>query len=60
VRDQSHDNELMNTVPLELQVQIRVREAAGTPVLVSDDIARLRLELAADLATPGAVLERFA
>src|SRR6516165_3948989 len=41
----------------ELQIQIRVGEAAGTPMLEGHDIARLRLEFAADLAAPGAVFE---
>jgi hypothetical protein len=57
---QSHDDQLMNTVSLELQIQIRVGEASGSPMLVSDDIARSGLELGADLATPGAVFESFA
>ena len=50
----------MNAVFLELQIQIRVRETTGTPMLVGDDFARLRLELAADLATPRAVYGAFA
>src|SRR5262245_24285066 len=47
----------MDAMFLELQIQIRVGEATGTPMLESHDIARLRLELAADLATPRAVFE---
>jgi hypothetical protein len=38
--DEPHDDELMNAVPLELQIQIGVGETAGTPMLVRDDIAR--------------------
>src|SRR6516225_3917233 len=43
----------------ELQIQIRVGKAAGTPMLEGHDIAlaRLRLEFAADLAAPRAVSE---
>src|SRR5262245_40007071 len=57
MRDESDDNELMNAVLLELQIQIGVGKAAGTPVLEGHDVARLRRELAADLAAPGPVLE---
>src|SRR5262245_21949497 len=54
---ESNDNELMDAMVLELQVQIRVGEATGTPMLRGDDLSRLRLELATDLATPRAVFE---
>src|SRR5215510_16579192 len=57
MRDESDNNELMNAVLLELQIQIGVGKAAGTPVLEGHDVAHLRCELAADLATPGPVLE---
>src|SRR5206468_8215578 len=57
VRYESHDDELMDAVFLELQIQIRVGETTGTPMLEGHDFARLRLELAADLATPHAVFE---
>src|SRR6516164_9381498 len=57
MRDESDDNELMNAELLELQIQIGVGKAAGTPVLEGHDVAHLRRELAADLATPGPVLE---
>ena len=40
VRDQSHDDDFVNAVLLELQIQIRVGKAAGTPMLRGDDIAR--------------------
>src|SRR3984893_13569223 len=59
VRDESHDNELVNPVLLELQIQIRVGETAGTPMLEGHDIARSRLELRADFAAPRAVFERL-
>jgi hypothetical protein len=57
VRDQSDDDEFMNAVPLELQIQIGVRETAGTPMLGGNDIDRLRLELAAYLRAPRAVFK---
>src|SRR5262245_28618809 len=57
MRDESDDDELMNAVLLELQMQVGVGKAAGTPVLEGQDVARLRCELATDLATPGPVLE---
>jgi hypothetical protein len=47
----------MDAVFLELQIQIRVGETTGTPMLLGNDFARLRLELAADLAAPRAVFE---
>ena len=46
------DNELMDAVLFELQVEVRVREATGAPVLKCHDLTRLRCELAAKLATP--------
>jgi len=55
VRDESHDDELFNTVFLELQIQIRVGKAARTPMLRGDNIARLWRKFAADLAAPGSV-----
>src|SRR5262249_22619656 len=57
MRDEADDNEVMNAVLLELQIQIRVGKAAGTPMLKGHDVAHLRCELAADLAAPGPVLE---
>ena len=59
VCDESRDDELMDAVFLELQIQIRVRKATGTPVLLGHDVARLRFELTANLATPRAVFERL-
>ena len=48
--DEPHDDQLTDAVFLELQIQICVGETAGTPMLSSNDFARLRLELSADLA----------
>ena len=44
VRDQSNDNEFVNTVFLELEIQIGVGETPGTPMLGSHDIARAGFE----------------
>ncbi|BCO50046.1 hypothetical protein MINTM003_04870 [Mycobacterium paraintracellulare] len=60
MRDQAHDDDLLDAVALELQIQIGVGETAGTPVLVSDDVTGLRFEPGTDLAAPGAVFERLA
>src|SRR5262249_589779 len=57
VCDESHHDELMDAVFLELHIQIRVGEATGPPMLQGHDIARLRCELTADLATPRAEFE---
>ena len=40
--DEPHDDELMDAMFLELQIQIRVGETTGTPMLLGDDFARLR------------------
>src|SRR4029077_12001026 len=37
--DEPYDDEVMDTVFLELQIQIGVGEAAGTPMFEGDDIA---------------------
>jgi hypothetical protein len=47
----------MDPVFLKLQIQIRVGETTGTPMLEGHDFTCLRFELAAHFATPGAVLE---
>src|SRR6516162_7953932 len=54
--DEPDDDELMDAVVLELQIQISVGEATGTPVLRGDNLAWLRVELGTDLATPRSVL----
>src|SRR5262245_23618058 len=57
MRDEPGDDEPLDAVPLELQIQIRVGEATGAPVLRGDNLARLRRELGTDLAAPRAVFE---
>jgi hypothetical protein len=57
VGDESHDDEPLDAVFFEPQIQIRVGEAAGTPMLLGHDIARPGHELAADLATLHAIFE---
>jgi len=49
---ESRDDELMDAMLFELQIEIRVGKAAGTPMLLGHDVTGLRLESAADLATP--------
>ena len=53
----SYDDELMDAVLLELQIQICVGKATGTPMLCGDNLAWLGRELGADLAAPSAVFE---
>src|SRR5262249_49198213 len=57
MRDESDDDELMDAVLLELQVQVGVGEAAGTPVFLCDNLTWLRHEFGTELATPRAVFE---
>src|SRR5215468_10873414 len=52
MRQEPDDDEPMDAVLLELQVQVGVGKAAGTPMLLGHDVAGLWRELAADLATP--------
>src|SRR5262252_10497569 len=47
----------MHAVLFELHIQICIGKATGTPMLQGHDIAWLRGEFAADLATPRAVFE---
>src|SRR6516225_9488523 len=54
---QPGDDELLDAMLFELQIQICVGKASGTPMLEGHDIARLRFEFAADLATLRAVFE---
>src|SRR5258706_9222947 len=54
-----HDDELVDVMRFERQIQIGVGKATGTPMLERHDLARLRFEFAADLATPRAVFEDF-
>src|SRR5215831_3848634 len=60
VRDESDDDELMDVVLLELQVQVGVGEATGTPVFLCDNLAWCRGEFGTELATPCAVFEALA
>src|SRR5262249_36958204 len=57
VCDQPNDNELMDAVLLELQIQVRVGETTGTPMLLRKDFAWLSCELAANLATLSVVFK---
>ena len=47
----------MDAMLLELQIQIRVGEAAGTPMLRDDNLTWLGRELGTDFASPCAVFE---
>ena len=49
----------MDAMLLELQIQIRVGEATGTPMLKDHGFTRLRFEVFADLTSPRAVFERL-
>src|SRR5215470_9612503 len=51
------DDESVNAMLFELQIQVCVGKAAGTPMLEGHDVARLRLEFNTDLATPCPVFE---
>src|SRR5262245_29404124 len=57
MRDESDDNELVDAVLLELQVQVGVGEATGTPVFLCDNLTWRRHEFGTELATPCAVFE---
>ena len=57
VRDESHDDELMDAVLLELKIQISVGKATGTPMLEGHDVAWLWREFGPDLAAPRPVFE---
>jgi hypothetical protein len=50
----------MNAMPFEEKIQIGVGETTGTPMLLSNDVARLGFELSAQLPTPGSVFEGLA
>jgi hypothetical protein len=57
MRYQADHDEPVDAVVLELQIQIRVGEAAGAPMLLDDNVTWLGRELETELATPGAILE---
>src|SRR5215475_10420754 len=52
MRDESDDDELMDAMFLELQVQVGVGEAAGTPVFLCNNLTWRRHEFFTELATP--------
>src|SRR5215470_3228163 len=51
------DDESVNAMLFELQIQVCVGKATGTPMLERHDVARLRCEFTADLATPRPVFK---
>jgi hypothetical protein len=55
--NQAYDDELMDSMLLELEIQIGVGEAAGAPMLLDDDFAWVWREFGTELATPSAVLK---
>jgi hypothetical protein len=60
VCDQPYDDELMVAMLLELQIQIRICKATGTPMLEDHSFTGLRVELVTDHTSPRAVSERLA
>ena len=50
MRDESDDDELMNAVLLQLQVQVGVGKATGTPVFLCDNLTWCRHEFGTELA----------
>src|SRR5581483_6314300 len=59
VCNQSNNNEFVNTVFLQLKIQIGVGETTGAPVLRRHNISRLRNEMRMKLAAPCTVFERL-
>jgi len=57
MRYEPNHDEIMDSVFLELQIQVGVGEAARTPMLRRDNLAWLRLELETNLAAPRAIFE---
>src|SRR6516165_4941632 len=57
MRDESDDDELMDAVLLDLQVQVGIGEATGTPVFLCHNFTWCRHEFGTELATPCAVFE---
>ena len=53
----SDDDKLMNAMLLKLQIQISISKATGTPMLQGHDVAWLRCEFGADLATPRSLFD---
>src|SRR6185437_8727693 len=59
MRDETGDNEPLDTMVLELQIEIGVRKAAGTPMLLGHDVARMGSEFGAEVPAPGPIFKRF-
>src|SRR5262249_27589891 len=59
MRDEAHHDELLDAVSLELQVEVSIGEATGSPMFRRDDVPRLRFELTTDLSSPRAITERL-
>src|SRR6266542_4962926 len=57
IRAYADHDQLVNAVLLELQIEIGVGEPAGAPVLLRNDLPRLRRELVAKASSPGSVGE---
>src|SRR5262245_47629222 len=57
MRYEPDDDESVNAMLFELQIQVCVGKAAGTPMLEGHDVARLRCEFTADLGAPRPVSE---
>src|SRR6516225_7339507 len=54
---ESDDDKLMNAMLLKLQIQISISKATGTPVLEGYEVAWLKCEFGADLATPRSLFD---
>src|SRR5216684_4961219 len=52
VSDQANDDDFLLAMALELVVEVGVREAARSPVLRCNDIARLHLEVVMERTAP--------
>src|ERR1700726_3123803 len=46
-------------MPFESHIQIGVRKATGTPMLLGHDVARMRRKLGAELAAPSSIFKRL-
>src|SRR5262245_34910258 len=58
--NQANDDKLMDAVLLELKIKVCVSKAAGTPVLLRDNLARCRHELGSKFTAPSAKFEALA
>ena len=59
IGQKAHDDHVDDPMLLEEQVEIRIRESAGSEMLLGDHVARLRHKVRVPLATPGAFRKRF-